>query len=131
MLGTTSVQYYYNKNVQRQKMDSSNLEDKERKKREKMTFLINKYFNKITQTVLKEIHKNKNKAVFYFNYYDFLNDKLGHPQLLMKQLMYELSYEYSEFPCYDEHGNTITLKTLFGNSLTFELKGKNSVVIKW
>ena len=60
MLGTTSVQYYYNKNVQRQKMGSSNLEDKERKKREKMTFLINKYFNKITQTVLKEIHKNKN-----------------------------------------------------------------------
>ena len=49
----------------------------------------------------------------------------------MTQLMYEMCYEYSEYPCYDQHYNKITLKTLFGNGLTFEIKGKNGVILKW
>ncbi len=37
---------------------------KENYRKEKMTFLVNKYFNKITETDLKENHKNKNTTIY-------------------------------------------------------------------
>ncbi len=133
MLGIGYIEPSNNKS-QRQKisLDNSNVEiTKEEKRKNFLQILINKYFNKIYNFIIKEIGKNKKSAIFYFNYYDFLNDKLGHPQLIMQQILYEMCYEYSEFIGKDEYKNPITLKTLFGQNLKFTVKGKNSVLFQW
>lgn len=124
-------------NKQRQKIDSFNsfnsfnLPNKDLKRKTLLTNLNNKYFSKITQKIQNEINNNKKTAVFYFNYYDFLNERLGHPQLIMKELLYEMSYEYSEYVHKDNHNNIITLKTLFGNNLKFKIIGKNIAIFEW
>ncbi len=131
MLGSGYISAKSN-NAQRRKIDIlSSEESKENKRKIFQKNLIDKYFNKICKYIVKEIFNNKNKTVFYFNYYDFINDKLGHPQLIMNQILYEMCYEYSEFASRDEHNNIITLKTLFGNNFKFTIKGKNLAVFEW
>ena len=122
-------------NSQRQRIDiflnNLDINGKETKKKILIQSLINKYFNKICNHVVKEISLNKNKTIFYFNYYDFVNDKLGHPQSIMTQLLYEMCYEYSEFVSKDQHDNIITLKTIFGQNFKFTIKGKNLLILEW
>lgn len=132
----SNIEYINSKfnKTQRQKIDNYldiKLDNKEIRLKKLYIFLINKYFNKICNHIIKEIVKNKNKSIFYFNYYDFINLKLGHPQLIMTNLMYEMCYEYSEFVSKDQHNNIITLKTLFGNNFKFTIKGKNIVILEW
>lgn len=93
--------------------------------------LIDKYYNKIVQCILNAIHKQCKEADFYYNYYDFVNKKMGHPHLIVNEILYEMSYEFSEYKTYDHEGNTMTLKTLFGNSLKWTLYGKNKVKFEW
>lgn len=133
MLGIGFITPTNNKS-QRQRISLENSTDqlsKEEKRKNLFQTLIYKYFNKISNFIIKEISKNKNSATFYFNYYDFLNDKLGHPQLIMQQILYEMCYEYSEFIGKDQHNNPITLKTLFGQNFKFTVKGKNLVIFEW
>ena len=104
---------------------------KENARENKMTFLTNKYFNKITNAVIKANTLNKNEIHFYYNYYDFVNDGLGKPHGFLNQFMYEMCYEYSKYISKDSTGNPITFKTLFGYMFKWELKGKNMMVISW
>ena len=133
MLGIGFIAPNNNKSQrQRISLENSNIElTKEEKRKIFFRTLINKYFNKISNFIIKEIGNNKKSAIFYFNYYDFLNNKLGHPQLIMQQILYEMCYEYSEFIGKDQHDNPITLKTLFGENFKFTVKGKNSVLFQW
>ena len=96
-----------------------------------MIFLSNKYFNKIVNCVIKEIYKNNNNVNFYFNYYDFVNNKLGKPLGFLNEFMSEMCYDYSEYVTKDCHGNPLTFKTLFGNNFKWEILGKNKINISW
>ena len=116
--------------------DSSNKSEidkliKENARENKMIFLTNKYFNKITNAVIKANTLNKNEIHFYYNYYDFVNDGLGKPHGFLNQFMYEMCYEYSKYISKDNNGKPITFKTLFGHTFKWELKGKNMMIISW
>ena len=74
---------------------------------------------------------NKNEIKFYYNYYDFVNDRLGKPHGFLNEFMYEMCYEYSEYVTKDDHDNPMTFKTLFGQNFKWELKGKNMMIISW
>lgn len=104
---------------------------KENARETKMKFLINKYFNKITNAVIKANSLNKKDIHFYYNYYDFVNDGLGKPHGLLNQCMYEMCYEYSKYIQKDSNNNPMTFKTLFGHTFKWELKGKNMMIISW
>jgi len=132
MLGSGYINSKSN-NTQRQRIqiDSSNELNKKLKRTIFIKNLIYKYFNKICDQIIKDIYKGKNKTLFYFNYYDFINEKMGHPQLIMNEILYEMTYEFSEYVNKDEHNNIITLKTLFGNNFKFNLKGKNLMIFEW
>lgn len=103
-------------------------ETKEEKKYKMMIILVSKYYDKIKNQIIKKVEKGENKLIFHLNYYDFLNDKLGHPQLIMTQLMYELLYEYSEFL---KKMNYTTLQVYCNNTLRFTLRGKNIIIFEW
>ena len=112
------------------KIDSeSNIKNKEQIKKLKMTTLINKYYDKIVKEVTKNI--DKKETAFYYNYYDFTNNKIGKPRGLFNEMMQEMCYEYSEYKKCDEDGNVITLKGLFGNTFNWDHVAKNKVIIKW
>ena len=104
---------------------------KETARKNMIKSLIDKYFNKIVQCVLNAIHKQLKEADFYYNYYDFVNKKMGHPHLIVNEILYEMSYEFSEYKTYDVQGNVMTLKSLFGNSFKWTLYGKNKVKFEW
>ena len=103
-------------------------ETKEEKKHKLMTNLVNKYYEKIKIQIVKKVEKGENKLIFHLNYYDFLNEKLGHPQLIMTQLIYELLYDYS---VYLKNIEQQPLKIHCNDSLRFILKGKNIVIFEW
>jgi len=104
---------------------------KEEARDNKINFLVNKYFNKIKNAVIKADSLNKKHIHFYYNYYDFVNDGLGKPHGFLNQFMYEMCYEYSKYILKDETGNPITFKTLFGYAFKWELRGKNMMIISW
>ena len=68
---------------------------------------IDKYFNKIVNSVIKAIYQDRKSIIFTFNYYDFLNKhiiydvenearrvkktiNLGHPHGFLSEIMYEM-----------------------------------------
>ena len=104
---------------------------KENKRNQFIKVLINKYFNKICNRIINENAKGKSETMFFFNYYDFINQGLGHPALIMNEIVYEMCYEHSEYVSLNQHGNVMTLKTLFGNNFNFQMKGKNCMLFKW
>ena len=89
--------------------------------------LIDKYYNKIYLCIISAIEKNQKEANFYYNYYDFVNNKMGHPHLIVNEILYEMCYEFSEYKIYDFQQNVITLKKLFGDSFKWTLYGKNMI----
>ena len=96
-----------------------------------MNFLANKYFNKISNAVIKASVNNKKEIHFFYNYYDFVNNRLGKPHGFLNEFMQEMSYEYSEYITKDDNNNPLTFKTLFGNDFKWEIKGKNMIIISW
>ena len=104
---------------------------KECDRKNKMDGLADKYFNKIVNEVIKTIYKDKNKIIFYYNYYDFVNNKLGKPHGFLNEFMSEMCYEYSDYVKKDCQGNPMTFKTLFGYTFDWELRGKNMLIISW
>jgi hypothetical protein len=137
MLGSEQL-YSKSINNQRRRIDTrdncqntQNALTKEEKRRVQMTTLANKYFNKISNAVMKANTEDKKSIHFYYNYYDFVNDRLGKPHGFLNEFMYEMCYTNSEFIQKDTNGNSITLKTLFGHSFNWELKGKNMMIISW
>jgi hypothetical protein len=135
MLGSAHM-YSKTSNGQRLRIDVPVKSDidkliKENARKEKMNSLANKYFNKITNAVIKAASNNKNEIKFYYNYYDFVNDRLGKPHGFLNEFMYEMCYDYSEYVTKDEQGNPMTFKTLFGQNFKWELKGKNMMIISW
>ena len=93
--------------------------------------LIDKYYNKIYLCILSAIAKKQKEIDFYYNYYDFVNKKMGHPHLIVNEILYEMCYEFSEYKIYDAQQNIITLKILFGNSFKWTLYGKNKIKFEW
>lgn len=135
MLGS-AYQSSKSNNSQRRRIEISNTSEidniiKESKRKTHMTFLANKYFNKISDEVCKAIYKNKNSINFYYNYYDFVNDGLGKPHGFLNEFMYNMCYEYSEYVSKDPSGNIITFKSIFGPHFRWELRGKNMMIISW
>ena len=100
-------------------------------KNKKMNELKNKYFQKIIDSVLNAIHKDKNSINFYYNYYDFTNKRIGKPHGLLNEFMYEMCYDYSIYCNKDLNDNALTFKTLFGEKFKWELIGKNKMIISW
>lgn len=88
--------------------------------------LIKKYFTKIVNKVNNEKEKNKTSCVFYFNYYDLKNNGLGHPSLIMNEIMHEMCYIYSE---YIEDDNI--LQKYLGDKFRFTVKHKNMIFLEW
>ena len=111
--------------------NTQNALTKEEKRRAQMTTLANKYFNKISNAVMKANTEDKKSIHFYYNYYDFVNDRLGKPHGFLNEFMYEMCYTNSEFIQKYTNGNPITFKTLFGPSFHWELHGKNMMIISW
>lgn len=136
-MSDTTINYFKHCNNQKRRFyipDNTEINSmliKENKRKIHMTMLSNKYFNKIVNNINKAILNNKNSIIFYYNYYDFVNDKLGKPHGFLNEFMYEMCYDYSEFISKDINGNIITFKTLFGNNFKWELKGKNMMIITW
>ena len=135
MLGSAKI-YSKNSKGQRKRIDVPEKGEidkliKENTRKTHMIFLSNKYFNKIVNCVIKEIYKNNNNVNFYFNYYDFVNNKLGKPLGFLNEFMSEMCYDYSEYVTKDCHGNPLTFKTLFGNNFKWEILGKNKINISW
>ena len=93
--------------------------------------ILNKYFNKIVNAVIKANSLDKKSIKFYYNYYDFTNDRLGKPHGFLNEFMYEMCYDNSLYINKDESGNPITFKTLFGHKFHWELVGRNMMVISW
>ena len=130
--------YMYSKtgNCQRRRIDleetlPNNSLDKIIIKNKKMNDLKNKYFQKITNEIIKAIYKEKNNINFYYNYYDLINERIGKPHGLLNEFMYEMCYELSPYVNKDWSNNIITFKTLFGENFRWELKGKNKMIISW
>ena len=116
MLGD-SIMYAKTQNGQRRRIDLDNSlpdgsMDKIIIKNVKLGQLKHKYFQKIINEVIKAIHKNKNNINFYYNYYDFTNERIGKPHGLLNEFMYEMCYEYSVHCSKDCHGKILTFKTL-------------------
>ena len=111
--------------------DKTNILTKEEKRKNQMTTLANKYFNKIVNAVIKANSLNKKSIKFYYNYYDFTNDRLGKPHGFLNEFMYEMCYDNSLYINKDESGIPITFKTLFGHKFSWELVGKNMMIISW
>ena len=135
MLGSA---YMYSKsyNGQRRRIEEQNKSEidkliKETERKNKINLLTNKYFNKITNAIIKAISKGKNEIHFYYNYYDFVNNGLGKPHGFLNEFMSEMCYEYSIYVTKDCHNNPMTFKTLFGQNFKWELKGKNMMIISW
>ena len=137
----TDQNYTKSSNGQRRKIDislnsnnnNSNNEkiSKEEKRKIQIKSLQNKYFNKICNAIIKANEQNKKSINFYYNYYDFVNDRLGKPHGFLNEFMYEMCYSNSEFILKDSNNNPITFKTLFGHFFNWELKGKNMMIISW
>ena len=130
------IMYSKNTNFQRRKLETPLISEiintaKEHKRKTKMIMLANKYFNKITECVIKASTQNKNSINFYYNYYDFVNDRLGKPHGFLNEFMYEMCYDFSEFVTTDTNGNPMTFKTLFGSTFDWKLIGKNMIKISW
>jgi hypothetical protein len=135
MLGSGNM-YAKSGNGQRRRIDvptNSVLDNviKEEKRKTQMTLLATKYFNKITNAVIKANAQEKKSIHFYYNYYDFVNDRLGKPHGFLNEFMQEMCYSDSQFITKDSNGNPLTFKTLFGHSFHWELKGKNMMIISW
>lgn len=135
MLGTAHM-YNKNCNGQRRRIEAPNKSEidkliKENSRKNKINHLANKYFNKITNSVIKASTNGKSEIHFYYNYYDFVNDGLGKPHGFLNEFMSEMCYEYSEYITKDCNGNPMTFKTLFGHNFKWELKGKNMMIISW
>ena len=135
MLGS-GVIYSKSSNGQRRRIETPdeqeiNKKNKEQHRKDKMNFLANKYFNKISNAVIKASVNNKNEIYFFYNYYDFVNNRLGRPHGFLNEFMQEMSYEYSEYITKDDNNNPLTFKTLFGNDFKWEIKGKNMIIISW
>ena len=135
MLGSGHM-YAKNNNGQRRRIDEPNKSEidkliKENSRKNKINHLANKYFNKITNSVIKASTNGKSEIHFYYNYYDFVNDGLGKPHGFLNEFMSEMCYEYSEYITKDCNGNPMTFKTLFGHNFKWELKGKNMMIISW
>jgi len=135
MLGS-GVIYSKSSNGQRRRIETPdeqeiNKQNKEQHRKDKMIFLANKYFNKISNAVIKASVNNKKEIHFFYNYYDFVNNRLGKPHGFLNEFMQEMSYEYSEYITKDDNNNPLTFKTLFGNDFKWEIKGKNMIIISW
>lgn len=134
MLGS-GYMYAKNTNGQRRRIEELNKSNidkiKESKRKNKINLLANKYFNKITNSIIKAITNGKNQIYFYYNYYDFVNNGLGKPLGFLNEFMYEMCYEYSKYVTKDCNGNPMTFKTLFGQNFKWELKLKNMMIISW
>lgn len=135
MLGSATL-YAKNGNGQRRRIDEPNKSEidkliKTNYKKTKINSLANKYFNKITNSVIKAATAGKNEIHFYYNYYDFVNNGLGKPHGFLNEFMTEMCYEYSEYVTNDTNGNVMTFKTLFGQKFKWELHGKNMMIISW
>lgn len=135
MLGS-GVIYSKSSNGQRRRIETPdeqeiNKQNKEQHRKDKMNFLANKYFNKISNAVIKASVNNKKEIHFFYNYYDFVNNRLGKPHGFLNEFMQEMSYEYSEYITKDDNNNPLTFKTLFGNDFKWEIKGKNMIIISW
>ena len=135
MLGSATI-YAKSNNSQRRRIDTPMKNDvdkliKENKRKIHMTSLANKYFNKITEAVIKSISQGNTSINFYYNYYDFVNERLGKPQGFLNDFMDERGYLNSEFMTNDCNGNPMTFKTLFGANFNWEFKGKNKMIITW
>ena len=130
--------YMYKKNIngQRRKIDIPMKSDidkliKETHKKNKMDFLTNKYFNLIVNSVIKASVNGRNNIHFYYNYYDFVNNGLGHPHGFLNEFMTNMCYEYSEYITKDCQNNPMTFVSLFGPNFKWELRGKNMMIISW
>ena len=130
--------YMYKKNInsQRRKIDvpyKSDLDKiiKETHKKNKMNYLGNKYFNLISHSINKASTNGRNNIHFYYNYYDFVNNGLGHPHGLLNEFMTNMCYEYSEYITKDCQNNPMTFVSLFGPNFKWELRGKNMMIISW
>ena len=135
MLGSGHM-YAKTSNGQRRRIDVPNQSDmdkliKDTARKNKINSLANKYFNKITNSVIKAATNGKNEIHFYYNYYDFVNDRLGKPHGFLNEFMSEMCYEYSQYITKDSNGNPVTFKTLFGQNFKWELHGKNMMIISW
>ena len=135
MLGS-GYMYAKNSNGQRRRIEEPNKREnnkliKETYRNNKIYWLANKYFNNITNNVIKAATNGKNEINFYYNYYDFVNNGLGKPHGFLNEFMSEMCYEYSQYISNDCHGNPMTFKILFGQNFKWELKGKNMMIISW
>jgi hypothetical protein len=134
MLGAAYM-YSKNRNGQRRRIDESTQNDnkltRQEYKNNKMNSLASKYFNKITNAVIKASSNGKNEIHFYYNYYDFVNNGLGKPHGFLNEFMSEMCYEYSLYVTKDDNDNPMTFKTLFGFNFKWELHGKNMMIISW
>lgn len=108
---------------------------------------IDKYFNKIVNSVIKAIYQDRKSIIFSYNYNDFLNRcifydeqsegkikktiNLGHPHSFLNEIMYEMCYDGSKFVTYDCHDNPMTLKSLFGYKFDWQIIDKNRMKISW
>lgn len=135
MLG---IGYMYSKNTngQRRRIEEPNKNEidkliKENNRKSKINSLANKYFNKISDSVVKAASNGKNQIHFYYNYHDFVNNGLGKPHGFLNEFMSEMCYEYSEYVTKDCHDNPMTFKSLFGQNFRWELIGKNMMIISW
>lgn len=135
MLGSGHM-YAKSHNSQRRRIDvpdKSNIDKiiKENNREKKMNMLADKYFNKITNSIIKAIMKNSNVIYFNYNYYDFVNTGLGKPHGFLNEFMNEMCYDYSKYVTNDCNGNVLTFKTLFGANFKWDIKGKNMMIISW
>ena len=112
-------------------LEENNIIDKIIIKNLKMNELKKKYFQKIIDSVINAIYKEKKSINFYYNYYDFTNKRIGKPHGLLNEFMYEMCYEYSVYCSKDSNDNILTFKTLFGENFKWELVGKNKMIISW
>tara|TARA_B100002051_G_C16216472_1_gene383672 strand:+ start:78 stop:485 length:408 start_codon:yes stop_codon:yes gene_type:complete len=124
------------KNGQRRRIDVPLKKDldaliKDSVRKNKINWLANKYFNKITCAIIKAIMNDKNEIHFYYNYYDFVNNGLGKPHGFLNEFMSEMCYEYSEYVTKDSNDNPMTFKTLFGEKFNWKINGKNMMIISW
>ena len=135
MLGSANL-YAKTSNGQRRRIDVPMVSDidkliKETQRESKINWLANKYFNKITNAVIKASTENRKEIKFYYNYYDFTNNGLGKPMGLLNEFMTEMCYAYSKYVTKDIYDNPMTFKTLFGPHFHWEIKGKNMMIITW
>ena len=69
--------YAKNTNGQRRRIEEPNKNEidkliKDNFRKNKINSLANKYFNKISNSVVKAVSNGKNHIHFYYNYYDFI-----------------------------------------------------------